>query len=124
MAGNWYATRVSLLLRIAELLTAISGQTDDFFWVVVLAAGPSLLTILTVPSNTSTASHSHRRTYNLLTPGIHMFSHPMVEDASMRAEMIRDGNCVALCDPFEESGFKFDASPKTYNFNAFVCRSR
>ena len=96
-------------------------QTDDLFWVVILASRPSLLTISTSPPECP-PDGAERRTYNLVTPGIHKFSHRMVAGTSMWAEMIRDGECVARCDA-GTLGFKFESHPKTYNFNAFTCKS-
>ncbi|KAH8103478.1 glycoside hydrolase family 71 protein [Cristinia sonorae] len=92
---------------------------DDLFWVVALATHPSLLTISS-PGEPHSQSESHTRTYNLVQPGIHIFSHPMVAGRGMKAEMIRDGRHVAVCDP---AGFRFESRPKIYNFNAFVCQS-
>ncbi|TCD69383.1 hypothetical protein EIP91_007730 [Steccherinum ochraceum] len=89
--------------------------TDDTFWVVALASNPCLLIV----SSGSGSADPHRRAYNLVTSGIHKFSHPMAANASMRAEMIRDGECVALCDPGATAGFKISDRPETYNFNAF-----
>lgn len=58
--------------------------------------------------------------------GMNKFSHPIVPGQGMRVEMIRDEEVILVCDSLDDSNedrLRFGVSPKSYNFNAFVCMS-
>ena len=52
--------------------------------------------------------------------GLTKLSHPLRPGHGMRAIMGRNGDIVARCAP---AGFRFEAEPEVYNFNAYVAHS-
>ncbi|KAH9935091.1 glycoside hydrolase family 71 protein [Epithele typhae] len=92
--------------------------TDDKFWVVVLATAPAEVRLATSDLEGEAAAE---RSYPV-REGLTKLSHPLVARESMKATMIRDGRVVAECAP-ERAGFRVQARPRTYNFNAFVATS-
>ena len=54
--------------------------------------------------------------------GVTKLSHPVDPNGSMKARMERVGVIVAECTP-ERDGFRFQAHPKTYNFNVYCAMS-
>lgn len=51
------------------------------------------------------------------------FSHPMIPGEGLRVEMMRRGEIILICDSLftTDAQLRFETSPKSYNFNAFVC---
>lgn len=52
--------------------------------------------------------------------GMTKLSHPLQPSGGMKVVMIRDEKIVAECTPI---GYRFEARPGVYNFNAFVAMS-
>ncbi|KAI0292805.1 glycoside hydrolase family 71 protein [Russula brevipes] len=84
---------------------------DDKFWVVVFACAPCIA-LLAV---------GDERPYRVACPaGVSKLSCPLRTGHGMRAELVRDGVVVALCQPEE---YRFRAEPEVYNFNVYVAAS-
>jgi len=79
---------------------------EDSIWVVVLATAPSNV-ILTTSSST---------TFNV-PAGLSKLSVPIFPGDTMKGTIERDGETIVELFP---SNFTFQASPPSYNFNAFV----
>lgn len=86
-------------------------QTDDKFWVVVLARAPCTVLLA--------AGDEQPRHFRCPT-GVSKLSCPMRTGYGMRAELVRDEAVVVKCYPQE---FRFQAEPEVYNFNAYVAAS-
>ena len=87
-------------------------QTDDYFWVVVLAPSPAKVELRSQPYETTpTICH--------VTPGYSKLKHRLAEGGSMfvRVTCLESGRVVV---DYEAENFCFTAQPKTYNFNAYV----
>ena len=91
------------------------AQTDDRFWVIVFATGPTEVHL-------STGLDEAKKQVWTVEGGLSKLSHPIVAGGSMKATMVRDGVIVVECAP-ERDGFRVERNPKTYNFNAFVAAS-
>lgn len=94
---------VITLPLIADLV-----QTDDTYWVVVLAKAPGTLVL--------SDGEGESRTIQL-PAGVTKASHPLESGKGMEACLYRGGDMIAACKPSE---FCFNSYPPVYNFNAFV----
>ena len=102
---------VSLALSDCYRLSPMAMQTDDKFWVVVLARAPCTVLLA--------AGDEQPRHYRC-PAGVSKLSCPLRTGHGMRAELVRDGAVVVQCHPQE---FRFQAEPEVYNFNAYVAAS-
>jgi len=93
-------------------IITLSSQTDDKFWVVVLATTPSTIWL---------SSGEYAKSWNI-PAGLSKLSHPLEPGGTMRASLYRDENLVTHVDA-AELGFHFDPSPGVYNFNVLVATS-
>ncbi|TFY78477.1 hypothetical protein EWM64_g5537 [Hericium alpestre] len=90
--------------------------TDDVFWVVVFATAPAIV-ILDTGAQTPSTPGRHD-----IGAGVTKLAHKLVAGGGMRGQTIRGGTVVAECAPSPEE-YKFEARPRTYNFNAYVAMS-
>lgn len=86
-------------------------QTDDKFWVVVLARAPCTVLL---------AAGDEQPRHFRCPAGVSKLSCPLRTGYGMRAELVRDEAVVVECYPQE---FRFQAEPEVYNFNAYVAAS-
>lgn len=86
-------------------------QTDDTYWVVVLAKAPGMLMLSVGEEGSRTIQ---------VTAGVTKASQSLEPSKGMEARLYRGGDLIVACKP---SGFSFDPHPPVYNFNAFVATS-
>ncbi|EDR13362.1 glycoside hydrolase family 71 protein [Laccaria bicolor S238N-H82] len=90
------------------------GQPDNFqlpqdaIWAVVLTTAPSSVTLATSPTTSTTVN---------VPAGLTKLTMPISAGGTMKGTITRNGQTVVELNP---TGFTFQGSPKTYNFNAFV----
>ncbi|KAI0067615.1 glycoside hydrolase family 71 protein [Artomyces pyxidatus] len=87
--------------------------TEDVFWVVVLATAPADVWLWS-------ADGARRHRYDV-RPGVTKLGCPLIPGGGMHVDMVREGVVVASCHP---ESFRFEETPKVYNFNAFVAESQ
>lgn len=83
-------------------------------WIIVFSIGPATVKIYT------SESESDFREVTIET-GMTKLSSPLKVGGGMRVIMVRDEEVVAECAPV---GYRFEARPGVYNYNAFVAMSR
>ncbi len=83
-------------------------------WIIIFAKRPAKVRIYTSDSG----KYLHEAE---VTPGMAKLSSPLQVGGGIRVVMIRGGVAVAECAPI---GYRFEARPGVYNFNAFVAMSR
>ena len=107
--GSWCALHSPITFQVTQLKRPM--QTEDKFWVVVLARAPCTALLAT-----GDEQPRHFRCF----AGVSKLSCPLRTGHGMRAELVRDGVVVAQCHPQE---FRFQAEPEVYNFNVYVAAS-
>jgi glucan endo-1,3-alpha-glucosidase len=110
---DWELVSLESQSQIACRGSSTTGclQTDDRFWVVVLARAPC--TALLAAGDEPPHQFS-------CYAGVSKLSCPLRVGHGMRVELIRHGVVVARCHPHE---YRFQAEPEVYNFNAYVAAS-
>lgn len=88
-------------------------QTDDLMWIVVFATAPATIRISTSDSKADVGDVH-------VEGGMTKLSSPLKVGGGMKVVMVRDKKVVAVCAPV---GYRFEARPGVYNFNAFVAMS-
>lgn len=82
-------------------------------WVVVFTTSPAKVEIYTNDSRTDMQEFE-------VQEGMTKLSCPLKPSGGMKVAMVRDEEVVAECTPV---GYRFEARPGVYNFNAFVAMS-
>ncbi|KAF9445315.1 glycoside hydrolase family 71 protein [Macrolepiota fuliginosa MF-IS2] len=87
--------------------------TDDLMWIIIFATTPAIVKISTSNSPKDMRDVDVRA-------GMTKLSSPLKVGGGIRVIMTRGGKVVAECVPV---GYRFEARPGVYNFNAFVAMS-
>lgn len=82
-------------------------------WIIIFAKYPAAVRIYTSESEKDMKESK-------IKAGMTKLSSPLEVGGGIRVVMVRDGGVVAECTPV---GYRFEARPGVYNFNAFVAMS-
>ena len=105
-------------------LISPAEKTEDIFWVVVLSCAPAHVVLWCArgddncltpgdPVQNSGSMSINRR----IPAGLSLLSCPLIPGAGIGVQIIRRSDIVL---DFHPHNFIFEASPKTFNFNAYV----
>ncbi|XP_006461401.1 hypothetical protein AGABI2DRAFT_185654 [Agaricus bisporus var. bisporus H97] len=87
--------------------------TDDLMWIIIFSIHPAIVKVYTSELDGDCTSIA-------VDAGMTKLSHPLKPAGGIKIVMIRDEKRVGECAPI---GYRFEARPGVYNFNAFVAMS-